>query len=182
MPRQNLSSFQSIMNLTGFHFQLCVDGICMSHCLKIQYFCIDHACKSKINVTKDLSSWKETLLFVSSARGICTYCTPWRPITWVFNQIQCRRPLYRPYSMKGTTKDKGRRCYLGDIFGCRTHHLAIRMIWRKVFGRISFLGGWCMVWCGVNQMIIHFSKASILSGSHSSFSCNDLLPSVWFLS
>ena len=34
----------------------------------------------------------------------------------------------------------------GRILECRTSHLAARMIWRKVFGRTTILGGW---WFGV---------------------------------
>ena len=43
------------------------------------------------------------------------------------------------------------------LFGGRTIHLTARMIWRKVFWRISILGGW---WFGVvwTRLIIHFSE------------------------
>ena len=150
MPRQNLSSFQSIMIFTGFHFQLCVDGIWVI-VWKYNIFVLtnDHACKSKINVTKDLSSWKETLLFVSSARGICTYCTPWRPITWVFNQIQCRRPLY--LSLLYERDDKGQRSSL--LFGGHiwlphspfSHKDDLKKsFWKNIlFGRVVHGLVWC---------------------------------------
>ena len=45
------------------------------------------------------------------------------------------------------------------LVDCRTSHLASRMVWN--FGRVE-------VWCGVNQMIIPFSKASIPTSIHSS--------------
>ena len=35
---------------------------------------------------------------------------------------------------------------VGHVLECRTSHLAARMIWRKVFGNASILGGW---WFGV---------------------------------
>ena len=69
---------------------------------------------------------------------------------------------------------KGRQKVSADGWGTytctvrRTNHLAARMIWRKVFGWTSVV-----VWCGVNQMIIHFFKASILPGSR--YSINPFL-------
>ena len=56
---------------------------------------------------------------------------------------------------------RGRHYCLGDILDCHNSHLAARMIWRKVFGRTSILGGWCMVWWGVNLMVIHFYETAI---------------------
>ena len=61
---------------------------------------------------------------------------------------------------------KGRRFYLGDV---QYLHAALaieqqggfeeRVFWKKIhFGRV-------VVWCGVNQMIINFSEASILRSS-----------------
>ena len=44
--------------------------------------------------------------------------------------------------------DKGHRCWSGDVLKCSTNHLVAGMIWRKVCGRSSILGGgmfwsWC---------------------------------------
>ena len=43
---------------------------------------------------------------------------------------------------------KGHRCWLGDIIEYRTNHLAEKMIWWKVVGRTTTLGGWYfgLVW------------------------------------
>ena len=49
---------------------------------------------------------------------------------------------------------------VGDGLECRSIHLAASMILRKVLlKKIHF--GRVLVWCGVNWMIIHFSRASI---------------------
>ena len=70
----------------------------------------------------------------------------------------------------GRREGEVRRCCLGDVRECRTSHLVVRMIWRKVFGRASNLGGLggLPVRCVVNQMIIQFSEASILPSVRSS--------------
>ena len=65
------------------------------------------------------------------------------------------------------------------------------MIWRQVFGRAFTYFGRVLVWCGVNRMIIDFSKASILPSISFSIhpdhvwlfrrpptSSDDLLPSL----
>ena len=55
-------------------------------------------------------------------------------------------------------ENKGRRCWLRDVFECRTNHLAARMIWREH----PFCEGVRMVvWYAVNQpffQIIRFAK------------------------
>ena len=59
-----------------------------------------------------------------------------KQIVWSEN-----KDLYRTYG-------KGRLCCLGDVLECHTSHLAARLVWRKVFGRATILGGWWfVVWC-----------------------------------
>ena len=60
-------------------------------------------------------------------------------------------------------KGKGRRCCLWDVLEwCNNHLRAARTIWSKVFKKKTIHFGRVVVWCGVNQIIIHFSEASIL--------------------
>ena len=62
---------------------------------------------------------------------------------------------------------KGRRYCLGDVLECRTSHLVGKDDWQKSFWKNTHFGR-VVVWCGVNQMIIHLSEASILPSVRSS--------------
>ena len=56
---------------------------------------------------------------------------------------------------------KGRRCCLGDVLECRTMAFSCKDDLKKSLCKNILFGG-VVVWCGVNQMIIHFPKSSIL--------------------
>ena len=90
---------------------------------------------------------------------------------------QVSAPGYVPYTRYFTwigeesdiREGKGRRCCLGDGLECRTSHLcSSKDDLKKGFCKnIRFVR--VVIWCGVNQMIINFSEASIPPSVHSSF-------------
>ena len=113
----------------------------------------------KENISLALSPFNGPSFYCLSVKG---WCRTWSASVPTCARITCPPPrnisqgsiqqadtAYQAYNKdKYRREGKGRHC---------CNHLAARIIWRKVFGRTFILGGWWF-WCGVNRMIIHFSK------------------------
>ena len=96
----------------------------------------------------------------------------------VFNFLRQGTSSPSKKNYKYRSEGQGRRWSLGDVFECRTNHLAASMIWAKVccmknnhFGRVGF------VYCSMNRLIIHFFKISI-PPNIASYSIHPFLPII----
>ena len=83
----------------------------------------------------------------------------------VFNFLRQGTSSPSKKNYKYRSEGQGRRWWLGDVFECRTNHLAARMIWENVFWRTTTLGGWglyTVVWTGWSFIFSKYPFRQIL--------------------
>ena len=105
----------------------------------------------RVESAQCISTWKKTFLVVieiyklQNAVIIIVFFVVKYSEVWL---DKCRLCAAKKKDNYRREEGKGHRCWLGDIIEYRTNHLAVKMIWWKVVGRTTTLGGWYfgLVW------------------------------------